>query len=116
MWLESRHPGVYLDAIHKATLWVAEGDEIMGFVETDGIEVSKLFVAANHAFRGIGEELLQIALAHIGATGAPTAYLESPITAVKFYELNSFRVAGTGFFSRCNSSVQIEVIKMERNF
>lgn len=116
MWLEGRHSGVYLDAIHKATLWVADGDEIMGFVETDGNEVNKLFVAGNHAFRGIGDELLQIGLAHIAATGAPIAYLESTVTAVEFYERNGFSVVGTGFFSRGNSPVQLEVIKMERTF
>ncbi len=77
---------------------------IVGFVENDGNEVSKLFVADDNAFAGIGRALLQAALAHIARSGATTAYLESTLTAAPFYEKIGFRTTGQGFFSRTNGS------------
>lgn len=115
-WLDGRHPEVYLQAIGEGKLWVAEQQGIAGFVEVEGKEVTKMFVAGSHAGQGVGERLLSIALKHIAASGAPSAYLESTLTAVKFYEKNGFRVIGTGLFSRGNSPVQLEIIKMEQVF
>jgi GNAT superfamily N-acetyltransferase len=116
MWLDGRSPDVYLEAIRKQALWVAVGDAMAGFVEVDGAEVSKLFVAGAYAFHGVGAQLLQVALERIAAGGAPSAYLESTVTAVKFYERHGFRTVGHGFFSRGNSAVRIEIVKMERAF
>lgn len=116
MWLDGRTPEVYLDAINKGNLWVAEREGVVGFVEVDGNEVSKMFVAGPCAGQGIGEHLLHIALAHIAASGARVAYLESTLTAVEFYKRNGFREVGSGFFSRGSSPVKLEIIKMERTF
>jgi putative acetyltransferase len=115
-WLDGRTAEVYLDAIDQGTLWVAEREGVVGFVEVDGNEVSKMFVAGPFAGQGIGERLLYIALAHIAATGARVAYLESTLTAVEFYKRNGFQAVGSGFFSRGSSPVQLEIIKMERTF
>lgn len=114
MWLDGRTPEVYLAAIEKGTLWVAEREGVIGFVEVDGNEVSKMFIAGSCARQGIGKHLLHIALDYIAATGAKAAYLEATLTAVEFYERNGFRAVGSGFFSRGNSPVHIEIIKMER--
>jgi putative acetyltransferase len=116
MWLDGRDPSTYIDAVRKGTMWVAEGDRILGFVATDGIEVTKLFVAGDCAFAGVGRQLLHTALNHIAATGAVTAYLESTRTAVKFYEKSGFHVVGHGVFTRGNSAIPLEIIKMERAF
>jgi putative acetyltransferase len=116
MWLDGRTPEVYLEAIGQHTLWVAVGAEIAGFVETDGSEISKLFVAGTAAFHGVGKQLLQVALDHIEGSGVDKAYVESTVTAVKFYERHGFRTMGSGFFSRGNSSVQLEIVQMVRPF
>jgi len=114
MWLDGRTPGVYLAAIERGQLWVAERDGIVGFVEVDGHELSKLFVAGEHSGGGVGARLLEVALDAIAAAGAPLAYLEATLTAVAFYERHGFHITGNGFFSRGNSSVRIEIVKMER--
>ncbi|WP_407186938.1 GNAT family N-acetyltransferase [Bradyrhizobium centrosematis] len=113
LWLDGRDPSIYLDAIRKESIWVAEGDRIVGFVEIDGFEVTKLFVAEDGSFRGVGKQLLQTALNRIAASGAPKAYLEATLTAVKFYEKYGFRAVGQGVFTRGNSPVQLEIVKME---
>jgi GNAT superfamily N-acetyltransferase len=114
MWLDGRTPAVYIAAIERGQLWVAERGGIVGFVEVDGHELSKLFIAGDHSGRGIGTLLLEVALDAIAASGAPLAYLEATLSAVAFYERYGFHITGNGFFSRGNSSVRIEIVKMER--
>jgi GNAT superfamily N-acetyltransferase len=114
MWLDGRDPSIYVDAVRRGTIWVAESRHIQGFVETDRSEVTKLFVAGDCAFGGVGKQLLHTALNHIASTGAMKAYLESALTAVKFYEKNGFRAVGHGFFTGGNGAVRLEIVKMER--
>ena len=115
MWLDGRTPAVYEAAIDCGQLWVAAVDSgIVGFVEIDGYELSKLFVAGARSGHGVGTRLLDVGLAAIAAGGAAHAYLEATLSAVPFYERHGFHIIGTGFFSRGNSSVRIEIVKMER--
>lgn len=114
MWMDGRSPSGYLDAIARGELWVAELDGIVGFAEIEGNEMSKLFVAGEHSGRHIGARLLVCALAAIAAGGASHARLEATLTAVPFYERQGFKVTGTGYFSRGNSAVRIEIVHMEK--
>ena len=114
MWLDGRTPAVYHAAIERGQLWVAERRGIVGFVEIDGHELSKLFIAGAHSGQGVGARLLDVALAAIAAGGAAQACLEATLSAVPFYERHGFHITGSGFFSRGNSEVRIEVLKMER--
>lgn len=116
MWMDGREPAVYLDAIDRGALWVADHCGIVGFVEIDGSELSKLFVAGAYSGRGIGTRLLGVALDAIATDDAEHAYLEATLSAVAFYEKHGFRITGSGFFSRGNSPVRIEIVKMERPF
>jgi N-acetylglutamate synthase-like GNAT family acetyltransferase len=95
-------------------LWLAEGDSIEGFVEIDGNEVSKLFIRGDGARRGIGSQLLEVALEQVRASGARSAYLEATLTAEPFYAHHGFQKIGEGTFSRGNSKVSIEIVKMQR--
>ena len=54
------------------------------------------------------------ALARLRASGASSAYLEATLTAEGFYAYHGFQKIGEGTFSRGNSPVSIEIIKMER--
>ncbi|MBT2373111.1 GNAT family N-acetyltransferase [Pseudomonas fluorescens] len=116
MWLDGRSPQTYCEAIVAGNFWLAHTDTLQGFVEVDGHELSKLFVCGEAARRGIGARLLSEAMHRIEAAGHRKVYLEATLTAVKFYESFGFRKVGEGTFSRGNSSVAIEVIKMERVF
>ena len=114
MWLDGRTPAVYHAAIARGQLWVAERGGIIGFVEIDGHELSKLFIAGAHSGQGVGARLLDVALAAIAASGAAQTYLEATLGAVAFYERHGFHITGSGYFSRGNSSERIEIVKMER--
>jgi len=116
MWLDGRSPQTYCEAIVAGNFWLALTDTLQGFVEVDGHELSKLFVRGDAAGQGIGARLLGEALRRIEAAGHRKAYLEATRTAVKFYESFGFRKIGEGTFSRGNSPVAIEIIKMERTF
>ncbi|MEJ7805973.1 MAG: GNAT family N-acetyltransferase [Telluria sp.] len=114
MWLDGRTPAVYQAAIDRGQLWVAERHNIIGFVEIDGDELSKLFIAGAHSGQGVGTRLLCVAMDAITAGGAAQAHLEATVGAVPFYERHGFHITGTGFFSRGNGLVRIEIVKMAR--
>lgn len=114
MWLDGRSPETYREAITAGNLWLAHTDTLQGFVEIDGHEVSKLFIRGDAAGQGIGARLLNEAIQHIQADGHKKAYLEATLTAEKFYAAFGFRKIGEGTFSRGNSPVSIQIIKMER--
>ncbi|WP_421552851.1 GNAT family N-acetyltransferase [Pseudomonas yamanorum] len=116
MWLDGRSPETYREAIVAGNFWLACTDTLQGFVEIDGHEVSKLFVRGDAAGQGMGARLLLEALQRIEAAGHSKAYLEATLTAEKFYAAFGFRKIGEGTFSRGNSPVSIEIIKMERLF
>jgi len=114
MWLDGRSPQTYREAIDAGNLWLACTDTLQGFIEVDGHEVSKLFIRGDAAGQGIGAMLLNEALKRIEDAGHTKAYLEATLTAEKFYASFGFRKIGEGSFSRGNSRVSIQIIKMER--
>lgn len=114
MWLDGRSPATYLPAIEQGNLWVAQAGSILGFVEIDGFELSKLFVCGAGAGQGIGGRLLNLAIERIRATKASSVYLEATRNAQGFYQANGFVPIGNGTFSRGNSRAVIEIVKMQR--
>ena len=113
MWLDGRSPATYREAIAAGNLWLAHTDRLQGFIEIDGNEISKLFVRGDAAGQGIGARLLNEALQRIKNAGHAKAYLEATLNAENFYAAFGFRKVGEGTFSRGNSPVSIEIIKME---
>jgi ribosomal protein S18 acetylase RimI-like enzyme len=115
MWLDGRTPAMYLDAIDSGQLWVAVGGDgaIAGFVEIAGREVSKLFVRGAGAGAGVGSRLMTTAVDAIRARGEASAYLESTRNACDFYRKHGFVEVGSGLFSRGNSDVVLEIVRME---
>lgn len=113
MWLNGRSPATYREAIAAGNLWLAYTDRLQGFIEIDGNEISKLFVRGAAAGQGIGARLLNEALQRIKNAGHAKAYLEATLNAENFYAAFGFRKVGEGTFSRGNSPVSIEIIKME---
>ncbi|MBP6344630.1 MAG: GNAT family N-acetyltransferase [Neisseriaceae bacterium] len=112
-WLAGRQAVMYEPAIEAGRLWVAETDAgLLGFIEVDGHEVTKLFVAGRGASRGVGHALLQYALEVMRAQGVTVAYLEATLTAVPFYERQGFVAGAHGFFSHGQSPIRLEVVHM----
>ena len=115
MWLDGRTPEMYLDAVAGGRLWVASGDDgaIAGFVEIEGRVLTKLFIRGASAGSGLGRRLLATAVDAIRASGAETVHLEATRNACDFYRKHGFVEIGTGTFSRGNSPVALEIVKME---
>lgn len=115
-WLDGRRADMYAEAIAAGRLWVAEGVEgLLGFVEIQQQELTKLFVAGHGARRGVGQQLLQHALAVMQAAGVTEAYLEATLTAVPFYARHGFVAGEHSFFSHGNSPIQLEIVAMRKN-
>lgn len=114
MWLDGRHPDMYLAAIERGELWVAmSSDTILGLVEVQGNEVTKLFVSGTAAGSGVGKALMVKAIEHIRHSGENRIYLESTISAQGFYRKLGFAEIGTGTFSHGASTVSLEIVQME---
>ncbi|MFU2018912.1 GNAT family N-acetyltransferase [Peribacillus butanolivorans] len=114
MWLGGRDPDIYLPAIERGELWVAVSDRtILGFVEVEGNEVTKLFVSGAAAGSGVGKSLMVKVIGHIRKNGKTRIYLEATTTARDFYRKLGFVETGTGTFSRGGAAVSLEIVKME---
>ncbi|NTX25632.1 GNAT family N-acetyltransferase [Burkholderia pyrrocinia] len=113
-WLDGRTPVMYLDAIRRNALWVADDGDMLGFAETAGEELTKLFVRGDRARNGAGRALLETGVSGIARAGHGRVYLEATTNAMPFYGRHGFDVIGTGRFSHGNSPIQLEIVKMER--
>lgn len=85
--------GLVRDAyLPQATLWVAAGEEPLGFLGIDGRSVEALFVDPAHHGKGIGRALLARAM----EAGRPLTVdvNEQNEGARRFYERSGFRVVG----------------------
>lgn len=115
LWLKGRDPSMYLEAIARAELWVAVSEDVMlGLVEVDGSEVTKLFVSGAGAGSGVGRALMTVAIEHLRARGETCVHLESTTTARGFYQRLGFVETNRGTFSHGDSRVTLEIVNMER--
>jgi putative acetyltransferase len=112
-WLSGRSPEMYLPAIEGGRLWVADDRDVIGFVEIDGHELTKLFIRGDRATGGVGRRLLHTAVETIRASGAPTVFLESTVNAQAFYARHGFVEIGRGAFSHGAGGDPLEIVKME---
>jgi len=112
-WLAGRTAEMYLPAIEAGRLWVADDGAVIGFVEIDGRELTKLFVRGDRATRGVGRRLLETAIDAIRATGARAVVLEATLNARAFYARHHFIEIGRGEFSHGAGGTALEIVKME---
>ncbi len=113
-WANNHTPSAFEQAINKQQIWVAEdGGEILGYLNVVSGEILSLFIAAEHAGKGVGKALakLGIKLAQENHQGA--IYLESTLTAEPFYQKLGFAKTAEGFFSHGTDDLDIAVVKME---
>jgi GNAT superfamily N-acetyltransferase len=113
-WMGERTSGFYRDLIAKGRMTVClRGDVVVGFVDTEPGEVTRLFVLPGAAGTGLGVRLLDIgvAAARDGHTGP--VRLEATINAEAFYARYGFRSMGRGQFSHGLGGEPIEIVYME---
>lgn len=113
-WMGDRTPAFYEDLIAQGQLVVADyKDTIMGFVDSEPGEVTRLFLLPGVAGSGLGARLLQIGIenARKGHTGP--IKVESTINAEGFYRRHGFRTIERGYFSHGLGGDPLEIVRME---
>lgn len=113
-WMGQRTPRFYEDLIAKGRMTVClRGHVVVGFVDAEPGEVTRLFVLPETAGTGLGERLLDIGVAEarLGHTGP--IRLEATINAEGFYARHGFRSIGRGQFSHGLGGEPIEIVYME---
>jgi len=113
-WMGERTPAFYEGLIAAGNMVVAERDgRIVGFVDAEPGEVTRLFILPEVAGAGLGKRLLDIGIAKASAGHAGPIRVESTINAESFYRRQGFRPVGKGTFSHGLGGDPIEIVHME---
>ena len=89
-----------------------EDEQVVGFVGVDDKYLAWLYIDPGHYGKGIGRELLKVALRKIG-DGAWTIVLDGNQKAIKLYESEGFREVKR--FPGENNGYPVACIKLERS-
>src|SRR5262249_8513336 len=82
-------------AIARRQIWVAERDgAIVGVAEVEADYVAGMYVAPEHAARGLGSRLLEWAEQRMREAGQTRARLGASANAVEFYRKRGWRQSG----------------------
>ena len=113
-WMGERTPRFYEDLIAKGRMTVClRNGVVVGFVDAEPGEVTRLFVLPEAAGTGLGLRLLDIGVARARAGHSGPIRLEATINAEAFYRRYGFRSTGRGHFSHGIGGEPIEIVYME---
>lgn len=113
-WMGARTGQYYEDIIARGLTVVAEEDgEILGFVDAQPGEVTRLFLLPQAAGRGLGKRLLQIGVENAALGWAGPIRIESTLNAQGFYERHGFKVVRRGHFSHGVGGAPIDIVYMK---
>jgi GNAT superfamily N-acetyltransferase len=113
-WMGERTPAFYEELIAKGLMIVAEqGGAIVGFVDAEPGELTRLFVQPNASGRGLGRRLLQIGIEQARRGHDGPIKVEATLNAVAFYETHGFKIVGNGYASHDpGGGPQIAIVHM----
>ncbi|WP_271611158.1 GNAT family N-acetyltransferase [Bradyrhizobium sp. CCBAU 21360] len=86
---------------------------VVGFVDAEPGEVTRLFILPEAAGVGLGRRLLKIGIAQARMGHSGPIRLEATINAEGFYQKCGFRSVGRGCFSHGLGGEPIEIVRME---
>jgi GNAT superfamily N-acetyltransferase len=112
-WMGERTPSFYAAMIARGRMTVAERDGVViGFVDAEPGEITRLFVAPEAAGGGLGSRLLALGVeaARIGHGGAIT--VEATLNAEGFYRRHGFHRLGLADFSHGLGGPPIRIVLM----
>jgi GNAT superfamily N-acetyltransferase len=113
-WMGERTPTFYEELIAKGGMTVClRKGIVVGFVDAEPGEVTRLFILPEVAGIGLGRRLLEIGIgqARLGHNGP--IRLEATINAEDFYRKHGFRSIRRGHFSHGLGGAPIEIVHME---
>ena len=113
-WMGERTPEFYEQLIKQGQMVVAlQLGRIVGFVDSEPGEVTRLFLLLEASSKGLGAHLLKIGVDHARGPGIRFIKVESTLNAEGFYKKHGFVTQKHGFFSHGVGGQPIEIIYME---
>ena len=113
-WMGARTPSFYEDLIEKGKLHVCTlCGRIVGFVDSEPGEITRLFLLPDVAGMGVGGRLLEIGIAEARRDHDGPLRVESTLNAEGFYGRYGFRSIGKSFFSHGLGGEPIEIVIMQ---
>lgn len=113
-WMGARTPAFYEGLIAQGRMVVAERKGVVvGFVDAEPGEVTRLFLLPQVAGAGLGRRLLEVGIAAAQAGHDGPIRLESTRNAEGFYRRHGFVTVGLGHFSHGLGGEPIEIVRME---
>lgn len=117
VWAASRSPQNYIRAQSKGeTFHVATdaNNQPLGFCSWKAGEFTCLYINPDHHGQRIGTALIRTAEAAADAAGTPLTYVESTLTAQKFYERHGYTKTGTGLSTIGGKETHIPYVAMRK--
>lgn len=113
-WMGERTPEFYEQLIKQGQMVVAlQLGRIVGFVDSEPGEVTRLFLLLEASSKGLGAHLLKIGVDNARGPGIRFIKVESTLNAEGFYKKHGFVTQKHGFFSHGVGGQPIEIIHME---
>ena len=113
-WMGERTPTFYEELMAKGRMTVClRNGVVVGFVDAEPGEVTRLFMLPEAAGLGLGRRLLEIGIAQARLGHGGPIKLEATINAEGFYQRHGFRSMGRGYFSHGIGGVPIEIVHMQ---
>lgn len=113
-WMGARTPAYYEVLIAQGRMVVAEKNGVVvGFVDAEPGEVTRLFLLPEAAGAGLGRRLLEVGIAAARTGHDGPIRLESTRNAEGFYRRHGFAPVGLGHFSHGLGGEPIEIVRME---
>lgn len=109
-----RTPAFYEGLIAKGRMTVCQREGVViGFVDAEPGEVTRLFISPEAAGVGLGRRLLDIGIAQAREGHSGPIRLEATTNAEGFYRKCGFRRIGSGLFSHGLGGDPVEIVYME---
>lgn len=113
-WMGARTPAFYEQLIQRGQMVVAlHQGSIVGFVDAEPGEVTRLFLLPEAARTGLGARLLQIGIDKARGPGIDVIKVESTLNAEDFYRKHGFVTRERGVFSHSIGGQPIDIVHME---
>jgi GNAT superfamily N-acetyltransferase len=113
-WMGERNSAYYEKLISNGLMIVTEQDGVVvGFVDAEPGELTRLFILPSAAGSGLGKRLLQIGIERARRGHKGPIKVEATLNAVGFYEKHGFKEIGRGYASHSVGGPPIAIIHME---